>query len=140
MANEKGKIAGMSWTYYLHLVIGLGFMFLFPMLDPIEPITEVGMKVLGAFVGMVYLWSTVNSVWPSLLGLMLVAFSGYAGGDAGYNDLKTVFMNAFGAETALLVMLGMFLFGLLDHVGCTQYICRFFMERKSLEGRPYLFC
>ncbi len=140
MVSEKGKIAGMHWTYYLHLAIGLGFMFLFPMLDPIEPITEVGMKVLGAFVGMVYLWSTVNSVWPSLLGLILVAFSGYVGGDAGYNDLKTVFLNAFGAETALLVMMGMFLFGLLDYVGCTKYICRFFIERKSLEGKPYLFC
>ena len=34
--------AKVHWTYWLHLAIGLGFMFLFPQLSPIEPITEVG--------------------------------------------------------------------------------------------------
>lgn len=59
----------MPWTYWLHLAIGLGFMLVFPMLSPIEPITEVGMAVLGVFIGMVYLWSTLDSIWPSLMGL-----------------------------------------------------------------------
>lgn len=67
----------MPWTYWLHLAIGLGFMLVFPMLSPIEPITEVGMAVLGVFIGMVYLWSTLDSIWPSLMGLMLVALAGY---------------------------------------------------------------
>ena len=43
--------AKVHWTYWLHLAIGLGFMFLFPQLSPIEPITEVGMQLLGIFAG-----------------------------------------------------------------------------------------
>ena len=140
MSTNTQQTQKIPWTYFLHLVIGLGFMFLFPMLEPIDPITPVGMKVLGAFIGMVYLWSTVDSIWPSLLGLLLVGLSGFVNGEIGYDALKACFMNAFGAETALLLLLGMFLFGMIDYVGCTKYICRFFMQRKSLEGKPYLFC
>ena len=62
----------MHWSYWLHLVIGFGLMFGFPLLSPIEPITEVGMYVLGAFLGMVYLWSALDSIWPSFVGLMVI--------------------------------------------------------------------
>ena len=131
--------AKVHWTYWLHLAIGLGFMFLFPQLSPIEPITEVGMHVLGVFIGMVYLWSAVDSIWPSLLGLMLIAMCGYIPEQTGYAAVKTLFMNAFGSETVITVMLCMFLFAAVEYVGCTQYITRFFMTRKFLEGRPYVF-
>lgn len=51
------------WTYWLHLAIGLGLMLGFPLLSPIELITEVGMTVLGVFLGMVYLWSVLGRVF-----------------------------------------------------------------------------
>ena len=127
--------AKVHWTYWLHLAIGLGFMFLFPQLSPIEPITEVGMHVLGVFIGMVYLWSAVDSIWPSLLGLMLIAMCGYIPEQTGYAAVKTLFMNAFGSETVITVMLCMFLFAAVEYVGCTQYITRFFMTRKFLENQ-----
>ena len=63
----------------------------FPQLSPIEPITEVGMTVLGVFIGMVYLWSTVDSIWPSLLGLLLVGFAGYVPELQGYAAVKPCF-------------------------------------------------
>lgn len=128
-----------SWTYWLHLAIGLGFMLIFPRLSPIEPITEVGMTVLGVFVGMVYLWSAVDSIWPSLLGLVLVALAGYVPELEGYAAVKDLFMNAFGAETVIVLVLGMVLFAGVEYVGCTKYMARFFMSIKLLEGRPYVF-
>jgi hypothetical protein len=31
-------------------------------LDPIEPLTDIGMTIVGVFVGMVYLWSALDSI------------------------------------------------------------------------------
>ncbi len=136
MAEKSEK---MHWTYWLHLAIGLGFMLGFPMLDPIEPITEIGMTVLGVFIGMVYLWSALDSIWPSLLGLLLVAMSGYVTGAEGYAAVKNLFLNSFGAETVIVLILGMVLFSAVQYVGCTKYLARVFLSIKLLEGRPYVF-
>ena len=133
------KVEKVHWTYWLHLTIGLGFMLIFPRLSPIEPITEVGMSVLGVFIGMIYLWSAVDTIWPSLLGLILVALAGYVPGLQGYAAVKELFLNAFGVDSVIVVMFSMVLFAALEYVGCTKYMARFFMSRKILEGRPYVF-
>lgn len=127
------------WTYWLHLAIGLGLMLGFPLLSPIEPITEVGMTVLGVFLGMVYLWSALDSTWPSILGLMLIALSGFVPELSGYNAVKNLFLNVFGAETVIVLVLGMVLFAGVEYVSCTKYMARFFLKIKLLEGRPYVF-
>ena len=122
----------------IHTMIGLAFMLLFPLIPPIEPITKVGMTVAGAFIGMVYLWSTVDSVWPSALGLLIIALSGYLGEEiTGYAAVKNVFLNAYGTDTVLLLVLGLVLFGGVEYVGCTKYFARFFLTRKIINGRPY---
>ena len=93
--------------YPLHLVIGFGILALFWLLPPIDPITPLGMRCVGAFLCMVYLWSTVETMWPSLVGLFVLAISGY-GGDGGFNG---VWMNAIGADTVLLTLFAMVLMG-----------------------------
>lgn len=136
MAEKTERV---KWTYWLHIVIGMFFMLVFPQLSPFEPVTEVGMAVLGVFIGMVYLWSTLDSIWPSLLGLLLVALAGYVPELEGYAAVKDLFLNAFGSETVLVCLLGMILFAGVEYVGCTKYMARFFMSIKLLEGRPYVF-
>lgn len=58
--------------YYVHVAIGLAIMAVFWVLPPMEPITPIGMKCVGAFLGMVYLWSAIEALWPSLLGLFML--------------------------------------------------------------------
>lgn len=139
MENMNTKVDKKNVWYWFHVVIGLGFMLGFPLLPPIEPITEIGMSVLGVFVGMVYLWSTVDSIWPSMLGLLLIALSGYLPDVQGYAAVKQVFLDAFGNETVLGVAFGMILFAGVAFVGCTKYMVKFFLSWKLIEGRPYLF-
>lgn len=122
---------------YIHSAIGIAIMAIFFLIPPVAPITSVGMKCVGAFLGMVYLWSTVSSLWPSLLGLTMIAISGFGGpGPAGF---KAVFLNAFGADTVLLTLFAMVLFGAMDEAGCTKYIARWLLTRKIINGRPYVF-
>lgn len=139
MEGKETKVT-VKWTYWLFLAIGLGFMLVFPRLNPIGTITPIGMTVLGVFIGMVFLWSTMDSIWPSVLGLLLVALGGYLGEDfQGYAAVKEVFLQAIGSETVLVCLFGMILFGGVSYVGGTKYMARFFMSRKVLEGRPYIF-
>lgn len=141
MSTDSKKVSKTSPLYWFHAVVGLLIMIGFPQLGPFEPITETGMWVAGILIGMVYLWSTLDSIWPSLLGLLLFAlYSGYLGEEVtGYAAVKAVFLNAIGSDTVITVMLGMVLFGAVEYVGCTKYLARFFLTRKIITGRPYVF-
>ena len=133
--SETKKTPVMLWV---NVAIGLSIMVLFPMLPPIAPITKVGMSVMGAFLGMVFLWSTVEMIWPSMLGLLLIALSGYTGDVVGYAALKQVMKEAFGSDTMVGLTFAMILFGGVEYVGCTKYFIHFFMTRKIINGRPYV--
>lgn len=124
-------------TIYMHSAIGIAIMILFHLLPPFGAITPVGMKMVGAFLGMVYLWSMVDSMWPSLLGLVVMGFSGFAG--KGAVGMKVTMLQAFGQDTVLLTLFSMVLFGALYEVGCTQYIAKWFLTRRIITGRPYVF-
>ncbi len=115
-------------------IVGLAIMALFWVLPPAEPITPVGMKCLGTFIGMVWLWSTVDTLWPSILGLFLIGISGY---DAG--GMNSVWMNAVGNSNVLLTMFAMTLFGAVYEVGATMYIARWFLTKEVFKGRPFVF-
>ena len=127
-----------SIEYWICAAIGFAFMLLFPMLPPLEPMTEVGMAVIGVFIGMVFMWSTVDGIWPELIGLIIIALHGYIEGTTGYAAVKTVFAGAFSGETVLTIMFGMLFLGCLEHTGVTKYIARFFLRPKAMEGRPYV--
>lgn len=121
--------------YLLHLIIGFGIMAIFWAIPPIDPITPLGMRCVGAFLSMVYLWSAVDTLWPSMVGLFALAISGY-GGDAGFNG---VWMVAIGTNTVLLTLFAMILFGGMDAIGDTKYITKWFLTRKIFKGRPITF-
>ena len=122
---------------YLRTAIGILIMLLGFVIPPFGPVTDVGVRCLFIFIGMIYLWSMVNPLWPSLLGLVMLGLSGYGGeGAAGF---KATFASAFGNDTVLLLMLNMVLFGALDVLGCTKYIAKWCLTRKIINGKPYLF-
>ena len=131
MSEQKQK----RNLYPVHLVVGFGIMALFWLMPPIEPITALGMRCVGAFLGMVYLWSAVDTLWPSMVGLFMLAISGY-GGEGGFNG---VWMQAVGVYTVLLTLFAMVLFGAMDEVGDTKYIAKWFLTRSIFKGRPMVF-
>ena len=119
---------------WIHILIGLAIIVFFWSVPPFEPITKLGMRCVGAFLAMVYLWSTADTMWPSLLGLFLFGIAGYDAG--GFNG---VWLNAVGNYTVLLTLFAMVLFGAVDEVGDTKYIARWFLTKKIFKGRPYVF-
>ncbi len=119
-------------SYYIKSAIGIAIMFGFGYLPPIEPITPLGMKVAGAFLGCVFLWSTVSLIWPSLLGIIAMLFSGYGGA-------KVIIGGSFGDTIPVLLLFAMTLFGTIQHYDVPRYVSRWFLTRKAINGRPLLF-
>lgn len=124
--TKKGNIK--EW---IHIIIGLILMFGIPMLPPMEPITEIGMQIGGIFIGAIYLWSMVGTFWPSLLAIVALGFT-------DYTDMNGIFA-AFSGYLPLLMLFCMIFFGAIGDCGLTQYIGRWFLTRKIINGRPSVF-
>ena len=125
--DKKGKIT------YLHIFIGLFLMFVAGnIIPPIYPLTEVGMQVMGVFIGIVWLWIFVGFLWPSLLALVALGMTDFA-------SMPAVFQGSFGHHVAILLLFSMILFGSPEHVGSTKYITRWFLTRKVYNGKPIIF-
>lgn len=118
--------------HYVHCFIAIAIMIGFKYLPAPEPMTPLGMEIIGIFAGMLYGWLVIGElVWPSILGLVLLGLS-------DYSDVKTVFMNGFGNDTVLLVIFFMLFAGIMNHAGITDYIARKFVTLKFAKGRPYV--
>ena len=118
---------------YLHFAITLAIMLLFRFIPPIGSITPYGMAIIGIFIGMISGWSVDagNLIWTSLLGLFALALTDY--GTAG-NALAA----AFGNESVMLMLLGMFFLGMLQDSNLTQWLSNKLLSAKFTHGRPWL--
>ena len=75
------KPATKTVRYYILSAIGIAIMLFFRFLPPMGTVTELGMNVLGIFLGAIWCFSTVGTFWPALLALVLFGTSGlYEGG------------------------------------------------------------
>ena len=131
-AAKPGESLGVTLKTYIFSLVGIGIMFGFGTLAPIEPITPQGMKVLGIFLGVIFLWSFVDILWSSLLGIVALVMVGFA-------PLPRVMHMSFGDVVPCLILFAMILFGAIQHAGVTRYISRFFLTRKIINGRPTVF-
>ena len=59
---------------YIHIAIMFAIMFIVWNLPPFGMITELGMKVLGVFLGIVYGWIFIDLFWVSFMGFAMLDF------------------------------------------------------------------
>lgn len=127
MANEmKNKL------YVVHCAIMLVLMFCGWFLPASAVITPMGMKAIGIFAGLIYGWIFIDLIWPSLLGIILLSFT-------GYGTLTGIFGEGFGSEIVLLIIFFSVFTKWLEDIGLTNSIAQWMLTRKILVGRPYLF-
>lgn len=118
--------------YFIHYVIMLVLVACGWLLPAGEVITPMGMKAIGIFAGLIYGWIFIDLIWPSLLGLVLLSFT-------GYGSLTDVFGEGFGSEIVLLIIFFSVFTKWLEDIGLTNSIAQWMLSRKFLAGRPYLF-
>jgi len=118
--------------WYLNVAISLCFMFFFRFIPAPEPMTPLGMAVLGIFIGCIYGWCTTNLIWPSLVGLVLFGFTGFTTPTAAWGTLMS-------NGTVALALWLMIAVGLLNNTGLTQYLATWSISRQFTKGKPWLF-
>ena len=120
--------------YFVHILIGLAIMFVFRFIPVgiLPHVTEVGMQILGIFIGTIYLWTTIDPTVSSLISISMIAYSDYAAAGA-------VLTAWFGNPVLVQMMFLMIFTGGLTNRRLTAYIGRWIMTRKFIEGKPWVF-
>lgn len=130
MPNTKKKI---SKAFIIHSIIGVTIMVMFRYLPISLPeVTEVGIQIIGIFLGTLYLWTTVDPLWGSLISIGLIGLS-------GYSSMNQVLAECFGSPVVVQVLFLMIIVGALIENKITLYIGRYFLTRKIIEGKPWVF-
>ncbi len=62
--------------YYLKAIVCMLIMFCFGYLPPVEPITPLGMHIVGIFFGLLFGWMTIGLIWPSIMGCIALVLVG----------------------------------------------------------------
>lgn len=117
--------------YYIYSIIGILIMFGTGFLPAIDPITPVGMKVLGVFIGTIWLWSTTENIWPSVLGIVAL-------GTTGYCTIPEAIANGMSSPILWQLLLIMIIAGGICETPFSTVVINWFMTREAVQGRPWL--
>ncbi len=129
-ANDTVKI---NLSYWINSLLVIFFMFGFRfVIPPFAQVTEVGMQVLGVFIGCVWGWVFTGKIgWPSLLGIVALGMTDYI-------DMATLLANGFASQTAIM-LLGLFILtAYVSAEGLGECIVNFLLTRKFTQGRPFV--
>lgn len=120
--------------YYIIVAICVIIMFIGKYIPPFAPeITPVGMGVLGVFVGVVVLWSTVGgAIWPSILAIIALAFT-------GYTDVNGSISSSMGSFMVFNMICISAMTSALSATGADVKIAKWLITRKAWQGKPILF-
>ncbi len=130
MSNKKET---KDWVYWMHTVITIVLMFGIGYLEPWGSLETIGTKVLGIFIGLLWGWTFIGFVWPSLLGILALGLS-------GYQTVNAVLTAGFGAPLNTVLCIFLFIFAAyMDKIGLSKIIANWFISRKICVGRPYVF-
>lgn len=132
MGAKTKKETNGNTMVVMHSVIGVAIMMFFRFLPLNLPeVTDVGMQVLGIFIGTLYLWTTVDPAWASLMSIAMIGFSDYA-------PMPQLLQQCFGNATLVQIFFLMLVSGALVYYKITGYIGRFFLTRKFSNGKPWV--
>ncbi|NLI53641.1 MAG: hypothetical protein GX417_04875 [Clostridiales bacterium] len=119
---------------YGHLAIAILIFLLVSLLIPtVNGLTSGGAAVIGIFVAAVYMWITIGVGWPSFLVITGLCFV------AGTFTGVEIFANSFGSFMMPLMIAVLILNDALNQVGITKRIATWFITRKAVKNRPWVF-
>lgn len=119
-------------SYYVKSLVGIAIMFGVGFLPPIAGVTELGMRVLGIFIGMIYLLCAVDIIWPSMLTIIALGLSGYC-------SVEDAIASGFGSDIVWMMLILLVLAEGIASSGLGEVMARWIITRKFLNGRPVLF-
>lgn len=116
---------------YIHVVIMLAFMAGFKFLPPIGGLPQLGMEILGIFIGMLWGWSTLGFTLPSIFVVVFLGLSDYTTCTAALNK-------GFGDSTTVLIFFLLLFAAAVEECGLSAAVANWLLSRRITEGRPWV--
>lgn len=124
--------AAKNTSYYIKALITVVIMFGFGQLPLIEPITPLGMNIVGIFIGLLFGWMTIGLIWPSILGCVALVL-------IGGMKVAEVLAGGWGSTTQMLIFFMIVVAGIVEQSGVSRFIAMFLITRKWVLGKPWVF-
>lgn len=121
----------MAKKKYIHLGIMLLITLLISICPTIGSLTPLGMRTLAIFIAVLYGWMTVDLIWPSIYGFVMLAL-------LGIMDTTTALMTGLGNSQIVQVITVMVVAGAFDASGVTKLITNWMLTRKLFRKQPWL--
>lgn len=115
--------------YLMHCIIMVTIAFVFRFLPCPGTVTPYGMAVLGVFVSLIYGWTFIDLLIPSLFGAVALAM-------AGYGSVQDVFLAMFANSTVLMMMFGVLAFGAVEQSGAGDWMIAKLLGSKLAKKSP----
>lgn len=117
--------------HYLNVGIVCGLMLGFGYLPAIEPVTPLGMRVLGVLLGCLYGWLRGSMIWPSLLGLIMIGF-------VTNTKVNEALATGFSNETVLIILTSYLFCGGLQKSNLMDTVSKLILKRKFAKASPWM--
>ena len=121
-----------SITPIIHYIIMLLIIIMVRNISPVAPLTEKGVQLLALLIGLIYGWSLIGMIGPSLLGIFILGFT---------QDMTVgnALQASFGNTIVVFMLLSFLLIKLSENEKVPQFILNKLLSIKILKGRPMLF-
>lgn len=94
-------------------------------------ITRTGMIVSMIFFGVIYLWTFVDTIWPGLVGLLALIFSGFA-------PAPKVMQMFLGNPMVVMLFFLFMVAAAIVYSNLAGWLARYLMTRDFIKGRPWV--
>ena len=118
-------------TGIIHFAVMVALYFIVSMLPPFGMVTPLGMKILGAFVAIVYGWIFMDLLFASVFGFLFLGLTGV------FTPATAVSAGFSNQTVQTIIIIGAFAAG-LNQLGLGELITNFMLSRKIIVGRPWL--
>lgn len=115
--------------YAIHFIIMVAIAFGFRLLPCPGSVTPYGMAVLGIFVSLVYGWTFIDLLIPSLFGAIAM-------GTTAYGSVQDVFIAMFSNTTVLMMITGIFGFMAIQMTGAGDWMVAKLLGSKLAKKSP----
>ncbi len=117
--------------YVVHLMMMAIIMIGFRLIPPPGAVTTYGMAVLGVFLGLVYGWTFVDLLIPSVAGTIILATT-------GYGSVQDVLIAMFSNSTVIMMIFGVFAFMAIQQSGAGDWAVAKLLSSKLAKKSPVM--
>lgn len=117
--------------FYLHVLVYFLLTFGVGFLPPLG-ITSFGMKITGVFLGLIYGWTFLGFVWPSLFSMIALGFT-------GYDTPANIIAAGLGHPTVLFTIFVFIFVEYCSKSGLNDSLAKWVISRNIFIGRPWVF-